>query len=255
MITQDVEVTRRILQEAHSLIDAGYEGVSHVVQVGVDTALFEPGSQEEARRELGLNPEIPIVLSPRSLSTVYNIDTILHSVPLVLHEIPDVCYIFKYGFGAGREAELLDLAEDLGISHAVQFVGFKEGASMSSYYVAADICLSVASSDSSPKSVLEAMACGTSTILSDLPWVHEHIHEGEEALLVPPLEPVALAAATVRLLRNPTLRAKLSINARQMVEKHGDYRHSMAEMQNLYTSLLSISTPQRRGQSGRRRKR
>ena len=72
---------------------------------------------------------------------------------------------------------------------------------MASYYQAADVCVSIPSSDSSPRSVWEAMACGCPVVVSDLPWVHELIEPERDALVVP-IEAAALAGAIGRVLED-----------------------------------------------------
>jgi glycosyltransferase involved in cell wall biosynthesis len=68
--------------------------------------------------------------------------------------------------------------------------------------------------DNMPVSVLEAMACGLcviSTNVGGIPYLLEHEHD---AMLVPPNDPEAMAAAVRRLLHEPELSARLSANAR-----------------------------------------
>ena len=180
-----------------------------------------------------------MVLSPSALSPVYNIDTIIDSIPLVQQAVPTVRYIIKYGYSAGREAELQQRATALGVAAAVDFVGYTPAVGMSDYYAAADVCVSVASSDSAPKSVLEAMACGTPVVTSDLPWVQEDITADEQALLVPARNALALAAATIRLLRDPALRAHLGTAGRRYVVAQADYATAMARMDALYRELAA----------------
>ncbi len=78
---------------------------------------------------------------------------------------------------------------------------------MADMYRAADVCVSVTSSDSSPRSVWEAMACGCPCVLSDLPWVHELLAHEREALLVPVGDAEATAVAIETLIRDPVLAA------------------------------------------------
>ncbi len=52
---------------------------------------------------------------------------------------------------------------------------------------------------------LEAMACGTPVVLTDSSGVRDYARPGENCLMVPPRDPVALAQATARLLDEPAL--------------------------------------------------
>src|SRR3954454_13353544 len=84
---------------------------------------------------------------------------------------------------------------------------------MVDWYQAADVCVSVASSDSSPRSVWEAMASGTPCVVSDLPWVYELIEPERDALVVP-IAPQPLAAALRRVLEDGALAGTLAERGR-----------------------------------------
>jgi glycosyltransferase involved in cell wall biosynthesis len=61
-----------------------------------------------------------------------------------------------------------------------------------------------------PNKAYEALACGTPLITSDTVASRELLVDGESALLVPPGDPVALAAAVRRIAADPTLAQRLS---------------------------------------------
>ena len=62
-----------------------------------------------------------------------------------------------------------------------------------------------------PKTLIEAAACARPIVAADVPGSREVAREGESALLVPPRDPAALAAAIIRLAGDPALRARLEI--------------------------------------------
>lgn len=81
-----------------------------------------------------------------------------------------------------------------------------------------DIFLNTTNVDNTPVSVIEAMACGlpvVSTNVGGLPYLLE---DGEDALLVPPDNAEAMAAAVRRVLTEPGLAERLSRNARRNAE-------------------------------------
>jgi glycosyltransferase involved in cell wall biosynthesis len=180
---------------------------------GVDLEAFSPG-RAEARRRLGL-PDVPIVLSPRALLPVYNPATILDAFSHVLREIPNALLVVKHYGDA-----LAELAEHPA-AERIRVVGRVPLEELPDYYRAADVCVSIASSDSSPRSVWEAMACGCPCVVSDLPWAHELIEPGRDALLVP-IDAAAVASAVAAVLTDPALASGLARNGRALVERHHD---------------------------------
>ena len=70
-----------------------------------------------------------------------------------------------------------------------------------------------------PKSLIEAAACGRPIVTTDMPGCREIGRDGENALLVPPRDAGALAAAISRLADDPALRARLGAAGRRIAEQ------------------------------------
>jgi glycosyltransferase involved in cell wall biosynthesis len=68
-----------------------------------------------------------------------------------------------------------------------------------------------------PKSLLEAAACGRALVATDVPGCREIARAGENALLVPPDDPAALARALEALATDPDLRARFAAASRALV--------------------------------------
>jgi glycosyltransferase involved in cell wall biosynthesis len=203
-----------------------------LIQWGVDLATFRPVSaaeKAERKRELGLGPG-PLILSPRSLAPVYNIPTILAAFDRIGAARQDAQLVLKH-MGAIR----IDLPA---FPHPdrVRVIGRVPYEEMVSYYQAADLVISLTSSDSSPRSIWEAMACGAPCLLSDLPWVGEHIVPERDALTVP-LDASAAADAAERILGDPELSDRLARNGRALVEQHLDREVEMDRLVGVYERL------------------
>jgi glycosyltransferase involved in cell wall biosynthesis len=198
---------------------------------GVDLTKFSRATEErdETRRALGLPPG-PTVLSVRSLRDLYNPRVILRAFERLADERPDVTLLLKH---FGREPPDLGPMRN---PERVRIVGHIPYELMASYYQAADVCVSVPSSDSSPRSVWEAMACGAPCIVSDLPWVHELIRDGQHALVVPISED-AVADAMRRLLSDQDLAARLAHEGRRLVEEHHDAEKELQRLCSVYEEL------------------
>ena len=71
-----------------------------------------------------------------------------------------------------------------------------------------------------PNKVFQAIACGTPVITADTPAARELLTDGESALLVPPGDPGALAAALRRAAQDRDLLARIAAGGRQAYERH-----------------------------------
>ena len=85
------------------------------------------------------------------------------------------------------------------------------------YYAAADLFVCSTYEESSPRVILEAMACGTPILSSDVHGIPEQVRDGQEACLVPAGDTHALAAALATLLQQPDSAAALAARARARV--------------------------------------
>jgi glycosyltransferase involved in cell wall biosynthesis len=200
---------------------------------GVDLERFSPATDRvHVRRELGLG-DGPLVLSPRALQPLYNPAVIAEAFESVAPDVAGAQLVLKH-IGTGSP----DIGRPLPAS--AQIVGHVPHGRLADYYRAADVCVSIPGSDSSPRSVWEAMACGCPCVLSDLSWVHELIEDGRHALVVPP-EPGAVAAAIRRLLIDRELAAAIAGEARALVEAHRDERREMERLSDLYRQVAKTA--------------
>ena len=195
---------------------------------GVDLATFAPG-RAEARGRLGLS-DVPIVLAPRALRPLYNPQTIVDAFDRLADEFPGSLLLLKY-YG-----DLPPALAELRSRDDVRVVGRVPTEEVADYYRAADVCVSIPSSDSSPRTVWEAMACGCPCVVSDLPWVHEWIQDGRDSL-VTAIDADQVAAAVGRILRDKSLARSLATHGRSLVERHHDRRIQIDELVAVYAEL------------------
>ena len=106
----------------------------------------------------------------------------------------------------------------LGLEGAVVLAGDRDD--VAAMLARADVFVLSSTSEGLPLSILEAMAAGLPVVASSVGGVPEAVEDGETGLLVPPRDPVRLAAALERLLVDPALRRRLGSNGRERVRQH-----------------------------------
>jgi starch synthase len=85
---------------------------------------------------------------------------------------------------------------------------------------------------------LEAMACGTAVVGSQVGGIPEVVTDGETGLLVPPDDPAALAAALNALLLDPARAAAMGTAGRKRAVAEFGWDAIAAQTAELYASLL-----------------
>lgn len=228
-----------VLNEACMGFGAKKEKI-HLVQNGVDMRVFnDKGDKAYLRNTFGLGNN-PVILSTRTLKSLYNIDCIIMAMPRILKRFPDAKLVLLY-FTFDLEEDLKVLARKINMERAVVFAGHIKYDEMHYYHVGADVSVSVPSSDSSPCSVYESMASGTPVVVSDLPWTKHFIRDRENAIIVPLRNPDAIADAVIKILSDPMLKEKLSNNGIATAQKYVDYETNMRMMEELMLNLLRTS--------------
>jgi glycosyltransferase involved in cell wall biosynthesis len=215
---------------------------------GVDTEVYRPSQDREALcRSLGLGPG-PIVLSMRSLKAVYNPLDIAQAIPHVLKQHPHAQFVIRsHNSDAHLVSQFQSLIAASGSDRDVRFVGdLPSETDIADLYRVADVAVSVPSSDGTPSSVLEALACGAVPVVSDLPSLREWVEHEREALLVPVHDVPMLSAAICRLLADADLRRELSIQGARMVRERADSRVCMRRNEEIYEALAASVHPSAR---------
>jgi glycosyltransferase involved in cell wall biosynthesis len=94
-----------------------------------------------------------------------------------------------------------------------------------------------------PKSLLEAAACGRPIVATDVPGCREIARADVNALLVPPDDAPAIAAAIAKLAKDPAMRRRFGEAGRKLVEDEFSADRIGREISALYDRLLSRPVP------------
>jgi D-inositol-3-phosphate glycosyltransferase len=86
---------------------------------------------------------------------------------------------------------------------------------------------------------VEAMACSTPVVASNVGGLRYSVVSGETGLLVPPQDATAFATAIARILDNPAERDRMGQNGRARVESTFDWHIVAEHLDHLYTKQLA----------------
>ncbi len=194
-----------------------------VIPCGVDTTLFAPLPQAEARRCLGLGPG-PLLLYVGRIAPIKGLDTLLEAVRRLRQAGRPVRLLVVGGETDeprdGHEADVRALAGRLGLDGAVTFVGPQPQQALRCWYAAADVTVLPSYYESFGMVALEAMACGTPVIASRVGGLPSTVRDGLTGLLVPDGDAETLAAGIARVLDTPDLRRRLAREGVRWAAQH-----------------------------------
>lgn len=169
--------------------------------VGLDTASL--------RRAGPLNvtdQSAPLLLWIKRFDATGNPLLMVRAYALVRQHTPQA-RLLMIGEGP-RLAEAQALATEL--AAPVEFIGRVSHEELLPIYAAADLFVSSSAIDIQPNTLLEASAAGLPIVATAVGGIPEMLHDGRDALLVPPDDPEALADAVQRVLSEPSLAERLS---------------------------------------------
>lgn len=195
-----------------------------------------PADVEPDAALLALRGDGVLAASVAVLREQKRIDVLIDAAPDVLARVPEA-RIAIVGDGPLRD-ELVARAAERGLAEEPRFAFLPFEAPAARHLRALDVYVLPSSWEALPIGVLEALACGTPQIATDVGGTSEAVVP-ETGLLVPPADPAALADALVELLRDPDRRAAM---ARASVARHEQgfgLRRMVAETAAVYRAAAA----------------
>jgi PEP-CTERM/exosortase A-associated glycosyltransferase len=203
--------------------------------VDVERFAYSPGSEPEARRELGL-AQRPTIGFIGSFYAYEGLDDLLRAMKLLGSSGVDVQAVLV---GGGPEnANLRALAAELGIEHRVRFVGRVDHEQVQRYYRAIDVLVYPRKRTRltelvTPLKPLEAMAQGNLVLASDVGGHRELIRDGDTGVLFAADDVASLARGVQGLLESRDGWNRIRERGREFVTRErnwelsaGGYRHA-----------------------------
>jgi glycosyltransferase involved in cell wall biosynthesis len=171
-----------------------------VHHTGIDLATFRPGDRAAGKAALGLDG--PLLAGVGALLPRKGHDLTIRA----LTQLPHATLIIA-GDGPDRP-RLEQLARTLGVADRVRLLGPMPHAAVADLVAAADVMVLPTVSEGLANVWVEALACGTPVVTSDVGGAREVIDRPDYGRLVP-RDPAAIAAAVLELLADPIPQASV----------------------------------------------
>lgn len=203
-----------------------------IIPNAIDLETFFPASVEgrvESRERLALSPQDFVVVSVANLRPGKNLETLVESAKQVHERRPNAKFLL---IGEGPlQDKLQNQIAECGLSKTVQLLGRQPD--VRPYLAAADVGVLTSLSEGSSNSLLEYMAAGLPTVVSDVPANRDLV----DGVYFPPQDPKALAANLMAIADDVELRSQLSSQNRQRALLYG-VNFFTRRAQAFYSELL-----------------
>jgi glycosyltransferase involved in cell wall biosynthesis len=232
-----IAVTSRLKEVLHGDYNVP-ESKIVVIPNGANTDLFKPADATEAMRELNLNQGNEYICFVGSLVQWQGIEYLIKSIPPIIERCPDARFLIV-GDGSMKE-ELIEQAEQAGLSDKVIFTGKVPYEQVPLYISASDVCVlpkTPLTSGYSPLILYEYMACARPVVATKVPGL-EILEEYNAGLLFSPMDSQEFADAVITLLENKEMKQRLGKNGRRYAVKNHSWASVARRIADVSESLV-----------------
>ncbi len=215
-----------------------------VIPPGVDISHFYPIPDDEAKEFIGVLPCQQVLLFVGRIEPLKGIDILIEALALMQNAGVVVCLTVIGGdsnadqdAGSDEMARLQLVREQYGLKDLVAFIGRRDQDTLPYYYSAAEAVVVPSHYESFGMVALEAMACGTPVVASQVGGLAYLVQDGITGFTVPVDEPEALAERLTRLINDTSLKQEMGKNAAQLA---AGYRWEMIAQRllSLYEDVI-----------------
>lgn len=215
-----------------------------IIPCGFNPDEFFPIDKQLSREALGLDPNAKIILQLGRMVPRKGVDNVIRALPS-LKKAGNVKLVIVGGESAGSDLagnpelkRLKALAIELDVEDRVIFMGRKDREQLKVYYDAADVFVTTPWYEPFGITPLEAMACATPVIGSDVGGIKYSVVDGKTGFLVPPKSPELLAEKIALLLNNEDLLNNMGSRALKHVHALFTWEKVTKLMHELYQTVL-----------------
>lgn len=200
----------------------GFMGAPDIIPNGVDTARFAHAfteqEQREAREKLQKKEGEVFLVTTSRLVHKNGIDTVIRALP----QMPPSIIFMVYGIGPD-EAMLRALAQELGVTERVRFMGQASHDELPRILAVSDMFIRPSRSEGMGNSFIEAMAAGLPVIATQEGGISDFLFDAERnpghiptGWAVDPEQPEQIVGAVERIMRDPDAARTTCENAKKL---------------------------------------
>jgi D-inositol-3-phosphate glycosyltransferase len=217
----------------------------NIIPPGVDTGHFYPIPMDEARQFIGVDARKKLVLFVGRIEPLKGLETLIRAIAChrtarlgqvtlaIIGGDPDVSPLEM----TAEMARIQQLCDDLCMGRMVVFLGKRGQDTLPYYYSAADVLVMPSHYESFGMVALEAMACGTPVIASQVGGLAYLIKDGETGFHVPDQDPDALCEKLLVLLDDRQQRESMGLRAAEYAKDYA-WANIAAQILEVYKSLV-----------------
>jgi len=201
-----------------------------------------PGDGTRVRSALGLEGARVILLVTRFFE--YDVARVVEALRLVHAQVPDVrLLVVGEALYPEEESRFYRLVSEASLEHIVVRAGWVPLGELPDYYAAGDLALypfddTLINRTKCSVKLAGLLAAGTPVVAEAVGQNAEYVRDGQTGLLVPPGDAAALAAACLRLLRDPDLASRLGSAAAADMATAWSWEARATEILGLYDRLI-----------------
>jgi len=219
-----------------------------VIPPGVDVAHFYPIPKDEAREFTNIPLEDQNILFVGRIEPLKGIDLLLQAIGMMVRQgfvnRKKLCVTIIGGDPAVSRTEmshemvrLQDLRNEYGIGDVVTFIGKHSQDTLVYFYSAADVLVMPSHYESFGMVALEAMACGTPVVATEVGGLAFLIKDGQTGFLFPGDDPHALCDRLTALITNPTARELMGKRATAHAQQYS-WREIASQLVGVYENMV-----------------
>jgi mannosylfructose-phosphate synthase len=239
------EPQTEILQEQYNVLERHIT----VIPPGMDENRFSPVRQQE---RAGLRQRYDLqahdVLTVGRMAANKGYDLLIQSMPTLIELVPDSRLIAAVGSEDSRRdeegiAELKTVAEQAGVADKVVWVQYIPDEDLANYYRASSVFALSSRYEPFGMAAVEAMACGTPTVVTVHGGLFELIDFGNQALFADPNRPVEYGTMLAIPMLYPTLANELSIEGARFARRNFGWTGIAKRILSIFDSVQKAEFP------------